>query len=520
MVKRIAAFSMSSILLLLFCCSAVLSVPAESPDYWPTDAWRTSTPEQQGMDSARLAEALDFCQKADVNIHSLLVIRNGYIVADAYFYPFAAASKHDVASVTKSFTSTLIGIAIDKGYIESVNQPVLDFFPERTVANVDANKKAMTLEHLLTMTCGLECINEPSEVTLFQMMANPDWVQFMLDLPMSDKPGTRFVYNSGGSHLLSAIIRATTGTNALDFAQEHLFKPLGICDVFWPFDPQGVNNHGWGDLVVTPHDMAKLGYLYLHEGLWDGRQVVSREWVAAATRKHVTTRAPGHNGYGYQWWIGSSGGYSAIGRGHQRIFVVPDKNMVVVITSGAGDRDERILRRLLPAFIIPAAKSTAALPVNPDGVALLESKIREAAVAQAEPKPVPRLPDIARKVSGRRYALDANSYGLASSSLVFQEGADEATIKLSFSAPTGEKSELTLPIGLDNVYRIAPARLGMAAAVKGFWETDNSFVINLNEIGNINNWRITMTFADDRVTVHMEENTGLADATFAGRLVK
>jgi CubicO group peptidase (beta-lactamase class C family) len=520
LMKKLGALSITSVLVLIICSGVVSSVPAETPDYWPTDGWRTSTPEQQGIDSEQLAEALDFCEEAGVNIHSLLVIRNGHVVADVCFYPFIAGSKHDVASVTKSFTSTLVGIAIDKGCVESVQQPFLDFFPERTVANLDANKRAMTLEHLLTMTSGLECINEPSEVTLFQMMASPDWVQFVLDLPMSDKPGSRFVYNSGGSHLLSAIIRQTAGMSELDFAREHLFEPLGISDVIWPFDPQGVNNHGWGDLVVTPYDMAKLGYLYLHDGLWDGQQVVSREWVAAATTKHVTTHTPDHNGYGYQWWIRSSGGYTAIGRGGQRIFVVPDKNLVVVTTAGGGDRDERILRRLLPSFIIPAVKSDEPLPANPDGVALLESRIREAAVDHTEPKPVPPLPEIARKVSGRRCALDANPYGLASASLVFREGADAATIRLSSSAPTGERSELTLPIGLDDVYRIAPGRLGMPAAAKGFWETDTSFVINLNEIGNINNWRITMTFEDDRVTVQMQENTGLASATFAGTLMR
>jgi len=518
--KKLAALSFISILVVLSWLGVVTSAAAESPDYWPTDGWRTSTPEEQGMDSERLAEALGFCQEADVNIHSLLVVRNGYIVADAYFYPFSAGSKHDVASVTKSFTSTLVGIAIDKGYVESVHQPVLGFFPERTAANLDANKSAMTLEHLLTMTSGLKCINEPSEITLFQMMASPDWVQFVLDLPMSDKPGSRFVYNSGGSHLLSAIITQTTGMSELDFAREHLFEPLGISDVIWPFDPQGVNNHGWGDLVITPYDMAKLGYLYLHNGLWDGQQVVSREWVASATSKHVTTHTPDHNGYGCQWWIGSSGGYSAIGRGGQRIFFVPDKNLVVVTTAGGGDRDERILRRLLPSFIVPAAKSDDPLRANPDGVAVLESKIRQAAVDHAEPKPVPRLPEVALKVSGRTYVLDANPYGLASASLVFQAGADGATITLSFSAPTGETSELILPIGLDDVYRIAPGRLGMPAAAKGFWETDTSFVINLNEIGNINNWRITMTFEDDRVTVQMQENTGLASATFGGALIK
>ncbi|HII80645.1 MAG TPA: beta-lactamase family protein, partial [Methanosarcina sp.] len=162
----------------------------ESAAYWPTGGWRTSTPEQQGMDSEKLAELLDYVQENDINIHSLLVIRNGYVVTDAYFYPFSNGSVHDVASVTKSVTGTLIGIAISEEYIAGVDQPVLEFFPNRTVANVDANKKAMTLEDLLTMRSGFECVNEPYEVTLEQMEDSPDWVQFTLDLPMAEEPGT------------------------------------------------------------------------------------------------------------------------------------------------------------------------------------------------------------------------------------------------------------------------------------------------------------------------------------------
>ena len=133
---------------------------------WPTTGWQTSTPEQQGTDSEKLAEAPDFLQEEDVNIHSLLIIRNGYIVTDAYFCPFARGSVRDVASVTKSFTATLIGIAVSEGRIASVEQPFLEFFPERTVANVDAKKEAMILKDLLTMRSGFECVNEPDEITL------------------------------------------------------------------------------------------------------------------------------------------------------------------------------------------------------------------------------------------------------------------------------------------------------------------------------------------------------------------
>jgi CubicO group peptidase (beta-lactamase class C family) len=517
--KNLARIVVTLVVFLVVCWVGLAStVSAQSPEYWPTDGWRTSTPEEQGIDSEQLAKAFDFLQEADANIHSLLVIRNGYIVADAYFYPFSRGSRHDVASVTKSFTSTLVGIAIDKGHIESVDQPVLGFFPGRTVANLDANKKAMTLEHLLTMTSGLECINAPSEVTLFQMITSPDWVQFMLDLPMSDEPGTRFLYNSGGSHLLSAIIRETTGMNALAFAREHLFGPLGITDVDWPLDPQGVNNDGWGDLQVTPHDMAKLGYLYLNDGVWDGKQIVSSSWVAAATGKHVSTSRDVYDGYGYKWWIHSAGGYSAVGRGCQRIFVLPDSDMIVVVTSGAGSAQERKLETLLPSYIVPAVKPNTPLPANPGGLALLKSKINEAALDRDERKQVPPLPETARKVSGRTYVLDPNPYGLMELTLIFQK-PDEALLRLSLSPAFSEIPNLELPVGLDNIYRIVPrCRLDLPAALKGSWQRDNVFVVNFNEIGGINNWRMSMAFEDDNVTVRMREMTGLAPAKFGGRL--
>jgi CubicO group peptidase (beta-lactamase class C family) len=484
----------------------------ESPAYWPTEDWQSSTPERQGMNSEQLAEALDFLQEQDdFNIHSLLIIRNGYIVTDAYFEPFTQGSVHDTASVTKSFTATLVGIAIDKGYIESVHQPVLDFFPERTVANVDTNKEKMTVEHLLTMRSGLECINQPTEVTLFRMMESPDWIQFTLDLPVKEEPGTRFVYCSSNVHLLSTIISKTTGMNALAFAREHLFEPLGISNVSWPSDPEG-NNHGWGDLRMTPHDMAKLGYLYLNEGWWDGRKVLSPAWVTAATS--VPENASVVN-YGYLWWLVPEypDVYYADGRGGQRIFVLPDQDMVVVTTGGGGRDQYRVLETLLTSYILPAAESETPLPANPEGVALLESKIQQVAIAQAESEPVPPLPEIAGRVSGQTYVLDANQLGLQSLSLTFQE-EEEGLLNLTFI----DGNQVEYLVGLDNVFRISPGRFGLPAAAKGWWASENVYVIHIDEIGNINQWRINATFEDDQVTVQMQDLTGLGSVTLVGQL--
>jgi len=520
MKKRYSVFKALAIICFLSVCLG-LGVPMalSSPSlYWPTEEWRASTPEEQGMDSVVLAEALDFLQKGkeDFNVHSILIIRNGYLVMDAYFYPFTQGSLHDLASVTKSFTSTLIGIAINEGYIKSVDESVLGFFPEKTIANVDANKEDMTLEDLLTMRSGFECINRPTEVTLFQMMGSPDWIQFILDLPMVEPPGTQWVYCSPNPHLLSGIIREVSGMNALEFAEEYLFSPLGISGVVWPYGPGG-NNMGWGDMCMTPQNMAKLGYLYLHEGSWDDEEILSPTWVAIATKSTaiLPEDVPMVDYYGYLWWINSSESYYlADGRGGQRILVLPDQDMVVVTTGGGGRDQYGVLETLLTSYIIPAAESEISLFPNPDGVALLKSRTREVIEPRAERRSPPPLSEIARRISGKKYVLEANPFGLGSLSLVFEEEKDEALLGIAFM----DGSQVEWVVGLDNVFRISTARHGFPSAMKGSWESEDTFLIHLDEIGNINQFRIKSTFEGDEVTIEMQEMTGLGGAIFGGRV--
>ena len=484
------------------------TIAQESPDYWPTKGWRTSPPEKQGIDSKKLAEAIDYIMENDPNIHSMSVIRNGYMVTDAYFYPFEADTKHDIGSVTKSITSTLIGIAIHKGYIKSVKQPILDFFPGRKIANLDEDKKAITVEDLLTMRSGMQCINQPTEVTLGQMMGSPNWVQFMLDLPMTDKPGTRFVYNSGAVHLLSAIIRQASGMTTLEFAHNHLFNPLGITDVIWPTGPQG-NNYGWGSVRIKPHAMAKLGYLYLQKGMWDGEQILPPEWVAAATSKpdeHMSQN------YGYLWWLIPTDVYFASGRGTQRIYVFPSKNIVVVFTGGGA----KIISILLNTYVMPSVLQDTPLAANPESEALLVSKIRQAAQKpQVNPEPVKPLPEVARMISGKTFTLEPNTFGIFGLTLTFAE-QNEAVLKIDMVLDTDRSPEYK--IGLDNVPRISQARFGIPAAAKGYWMSDNTFHIDINEIGNTNRLRITLTFEGNMVTGKLEEFTGLGSVNIIGRL--
>src|SRR5260370_1986116 len=198
------------------------------------------------MDSEALANAFAFIRQNHIPIHSFLIVRNGYVVLDAYFYPFQAGEVHDAASVTKSITSTLIGIAIGEQKLD-LHESVFSRFPGRTIANRDGRKERITIVNLLTMSSGLDCHVEHAEITLRQMHDSKDWVQFMLDLPMAQDPGAAFSYCSGGMHLLSGVLSQTIGRNALEFARKELFEPLGIENVIWPADPHGITR-GWGDL--------------------------------------------------------------------------------------------------------------------------------------------------------------------------------------------------------------------------------------------------------------------------------
>jgi len=505
---------------------AVLSVAAAAlpTDYWPTEDWRKTTPEKQGMRSKTLAAAIDYAVDAEINLHSLLVVRNGYLVLDAYFYPFAFDTKHDVASVTKSVTSSLMGIATDQGLISGTGAPVLSFFEDMVIENVDDRKQALTIEDLLTMRSGLACYFEPNEPTLFQMITSLDWLQFALDLPMIEEPGTRFEYCSCNSHLLSAIVRKATGMRALEFAEHHLFKPLGIRDVAWPADPEGLDNAGWGSLRMTPHDMAKIGLLYLNRGLWDSTQVISSEWIDGALTKHVTLPDDaGIDGYGRNWWIASSfNAYSAQGRGGQRIWVAPRQNMVVVLT-GASDEEGVQLKRttLLVSYILAAIEADGAIPSDYDAHAMLESKVAAVGSPRAlDGGKSSELPDMADLVSGKTYILESNSYGLATFSVVFAD-ADEALLRVSLATyDTDENPDLELRVGLDGACRISPGRFGLPATMTGYWDDDESLVLEFDEICNINRWIFTATFSDDTVVIKTESKTGLGSAEFVGRLAR
>ncbi len=348
-----------------------------------TLGWPTTSPETQGMDSARLADMLEIIEDQGYAIDGLVVVRNGFLVLEAAVHPnrLTPDYRHNVYSCTKSVVGTLIGIAIEEGYIEGVDVPVLDLFPNREVANLNVRKEALTLEHLLTMTSGLDCRDSYLHrwVGLEAMRGSEDWSQYVLDLPMVAEPGSRFEYCNGASQLLSAILQETTGVTAAEFAEARLFDPLEVSIYSWPANKQGVTV-GYANLALHPENMAKIGQLYLNGGEWNGEQIVPADWVQASTRKYIDATL--QDGYGYQWWMEDSGIYMALGYAGQFIFVVPEEELVVVFVSDLPEQAFYTPQQLLHAHILPAIKSDDPIPENPAGFDTLQARIATLAEPQ------------------------------------------------------------------------------------------------------------------------------------------
>jgi len=330
---------------------------------YPANGWQTSTPEEQGMQSQVLANMIEEIKIKGYNIDSISIIRNGYMVLDAYFYPFSKGQRHIIRSCTKSIMSILIGIAIDRGYIKSVDQPIVELLPHNIIDSLGDNKRSITLEHLLIMASGLDCRDSHhyNWKGLFEMRRSGDWGQHVLNLPMVGPPGSKFEYCNGLSYLLSVIINTTTKMKTREFAEKNLFTPLGISEIDWEKSPQGIDV-GYGRMWLKPHDMAKIGWLYLNKGSWEKKQLVSSSWVEKSTRGHIEAK-PGLQ-YGYQWWVNDDGNYSAIGYSGQYIMVATEMNMVVVFTGGLPVGKTSLPLELTKKYILPAVVSSESLPEN------------------------------------------------------------------------------------------------------------------------------------------------------------
>lgn len=435
------------------------------------------------MSSRELAGLVAFGTSSGMD--SLLVVRHGRIVAEAYYAPFASRLKHRINSATKSVIGTLVAIALKDGLLTSVDQPVLDFFPERKFANIDERKKALKLRHLLDMTSGLdweEPVSGASLKSFVEMERSPDWVQFILDRPMAREPGATFDYNSGNTHVLSAILSKVTGRSAEAYAREKLFGPLGIEDVLWRRDPQGVSAGGAG-LYLQPRDMARLGQLWLADGVWEGQRLLPSGWIDTVRHAAVAIGLGPELRYANLFWsMPATGIYMAVGYHRQLIVVMPEQDVVAVFTGG---------RRFSTATGIPsvatypfsaalnrlraAVKSDVALPEDPAGSALLADRIGEAAreprTQSADPSP------LAAAISGKIWRLQPNRLRISTVSFTFDNGAASYVYEVGGQRFGG-------PVGLDGFFRVGGRMLYGPSAAKGLWRDDRTFDLEVQTLGN------------------------------------
>jgi CubicO group peptidase (beta-lactamase class C family) len=327
-----------SVLALLLTVPAALASGAGLP---------RSTPEEQGVSSAGIREYIETADKQVNTMHSFMLLRHGHVVAEAWWKPEAPDKPHVLWSLSKSFTSTAVGLAVAEGKL-SIDDPVLKFFPEDAPAEPSVNLKAMRVRDLLTMTCGHQA---EAKFTLEE-----PWVRTFLKQPVPYAPGTHFLYNSPGSYMLSAIVQKVTGQTVLEFLRPRLFEPLGIADPEWDASPQGISCGGWG-LKIRTEDIAKFGQLYLQRGKWNGKQLVPAAWVAQATAKQVSNGTDPNRdwtqGYGFQFWRCRHNAFRGDGKDGQFCVVLPELDAVVAITANTHDMQGElnvVWDKLLPAF--------------------------------------------------------------------------------------------------------------------------------------------------------------------------
>lgn len=379
-------------------CGVLLLAVATSAH---AQTWRASTPEQEGLKSAPLAALVDSIKNGRYgNVDRLVVVRNGKLVLNERFrrdydeisrgkrtpigcgidactdsselhefnylhprwHPFYQGRPvHTLQSVTKSVSATLIGVAIGRGEIKSVNEPLLSFLDAYDLSKVDARLRKATLADLLTMRSGIEWhetdrpLNETN--TTLQLERSRDWMAFTLSQPMDAEPGVKWAYNSGGSALMAEIIRKATGQHIDAYAEKYLFGPLGIRDYHWKKTPTG-HPDTEGGLYLEAEDLARIGQMYLNDGVWNGKRILPRGWAGEATARHVANIAANTNspGYGYQWWRYDRRGadvWAGNGFGGQFIIIVPAHNMVAVTNSWNvfGAQVQGILRPMIDAVL-------------------------------------------------------------------------------------------------------------------------------------------------------------------------
>lgn len=424
-----------------------------------------STPEAQGVPTQAILDFLHAADTGDVNqqLHSFMLLRHGHVIAERWWHPYAPTRPHILYSLSKSFTSTAIGLLVDDGKL-SVDDFVLDLLPDEAPNAPSDNLKAMRMRHLLCMGTGHATDTLGPMVT----RSGGSWVRAVLEQPVTHKPGTHFIYNSGATHVLAAIVQRITGGRMSTFLQTRLYEPLGINRATWRSDPQGIDLGGFGSSATT-EDIAKFGQLYLQKGVWQEQRIVSEAWVNEASRSHINNALPDDptqpadwaQGYGYQFWRCQHNAYRGDGAFGQYCIVMPAQDAVIAITSGV--RNMQTVLDLVWGHLLPALSDRTAESAQPHASPFIPSPQGNHTTFTAA------------RVSGRAYVLEPNDEHIASLTFKFDE--DKCVIIRHDS-----RGEQRIPCGYGE-WLAGEAHFDqhgiLPVAASGAWTSDDTFTWRL-----------------------------------------
>ena len=458
------------------------------------------TPEALGLSSSTVQAFVDAVEDQAIELHSFLLLRHGAVAAEGGWSPYHPKRPHMLFSLSKSFTSTAIGLAIAEGHL-SVDDRVLDFFPDDAPARVSKNLDAMQVRHLLSMSTG----HAEDTIGYLHRRRDGNWTKAFLARPVQHEPGTYFLYNTGATYILSAIVQKLTGLTLLDYLRPRLFEPLGIQDPTWEVSPQGINTGGFG-LTITTEDIARFGQLYLQKGRWQGRQLVPEAWVAQASARQVDNgddeASDWAQGYGYQFWRCRHDVYRGDGAFGQYCIVMPDQDAVLAITSGTGDM--QAVLDLVWTHLLPAMGPVASLPEQPQAHERLTRKLESLAYF---PPPGRASSPLAARISGKTFVMAPNPLKIK-------------TMTFDFSGPEGvltlrqgrEKQTIVCGAGAWHDNKLSPAQNVVAS---GMWSADDTYTLTLRYYETPFVYTFTCHFGADRLTVDGAVNVSFGPTIFS-----
>jgi len=489
-----------------FTCLGVVGVSAGAP------ALPRSTPEEQGISSSAIlafVEAADR-QAATTNaIHSFMLVRHGHVVAEGWWSPYGPDIPHKLFSLSKSFTSTAVGLAIADGKL-SLDDSVLSFFPEEAPTNSSTWLKAMRVRDLLIMSSGQNSntVARLGDELRHSAQSGEKMTRAFLAAPVECKPGTLFVYSTPGSYMLSAIVQKVTGETVFDYLRPRLFEPLGIENPTWDASPQGITLGGVG-LSIRTEDIARFGLLYLQKGKWNGKQLVPAAWVATATARQTSNgsdpTSDWDQGYGYQFWRCRHGFYRGDGAFGQFCIVMPEQDAVVAITSGT--RDMQTIMNLIWDNLLPAMQPTP-LAADPDS----DQKLRSTLAGLTLHQPWGAITSaIAPQVSGRTYLFPTNAQNIDAVTVDFK-GPDATLVvrslgqdyRIACGSGIWKRQHTAFNAGMEP-WIAAPVEQPVAAS--GAWTTDDTYTIKLAYYETPLAITFTCRFAGDHVLLLSVENS-------------